>query len=163
MDDPRFLLFIHAKEHASEQPIIDELTMKMTASLRKGILGAEVPVDQIQWYDKKHERFTIHPIKGIDDYKFVANNGWMGFFTCICDVHSGAQNFLLTNGDVTNSLCVHYLAYHRDEVSQEQLDRVAQLEDGMEMPTTQELHPPQINRPRMAMTREEYLRSIAND
>lgn len=54
--------------------------------------------------------------------------GYRGFHTCSCGVHSSNCNYTLPNGETTNSLCVHYLAFHREDVPQEQLDRVAALE-----------------------------------
>ena len=51
-----------------------------------------------------------------------------GVHFCICGAHSDTRNYVVPNEAATNTLCVHYLAYHRDEVPQSQLDRVAALD-----------------------------------
>jgi hypothetical protein len=101
------MLFIEPKKPPSEGPIIDELTLKMVAALRKATLP--------------HYRS-------------------LGFHTCICGAKSDSTDFILPNGLRTNSLCVHYLAYHRAEVEAGELWAVEGLSDGCEYPTSDELH-----------------------
>jgi hypothetical protein len=103
------MLFIEPKEPPSREPLIDELTMKMVAALRKATLP---------------------------DYRFL------GFHTCLCGAKSDSTNFVLPNGVVTNSLCVHYLAYHRAEVEARELLAVDGLSNGSEYPDSYELHGP---------------------
>lgn len=74
------MLYIVPKNEPSEQPIIDELTMKMVAAFRKATLS------QIQSY---------------------------GSHYCLCGARCDGTDWILPNGTGTNSLCVHYLAYHR--------------------------------------------------
>lgn len=63
---------------------------------------------------------------------------------CACGARSDI-NWWRVGGEPgwpTNSLCIHYLAYHRDEVPAEELEKVRALNtDGVE-PTPEELHPP---------------------
>lgn len=120
--NPELLLFIEPENAPSEEPVIDVLTKKMTASFRKAKKGA------IKDYSKiGHE------------YKFIEDDGWMGFHNCFCGAKSGGQDFLLPNGEMTNENCIHYLAYHRDEIPQEQIARVYSLDDGQEIPSSLEL------------------------
>jgi HEAT repeat protein len=62
-----------------------------------------------------------------------------GVHQCLCGVCSSSCDYFLPNGEKTNSLCVHYLAYHRDAVPADQLARVAQLPFGDADPSEAEL------------------------
>jgi hypothetical protein len=101
------MLYIVPKNSPSEEPIIDELTMKMVAALRKATLP---------------------------------NRRSLGFHTCVCGAMSDSTDCILPNGLRTNSLCVHYLAYHRGEVEAGELWAVEGLSDGSEYPSSHELH-----------------------
>lgn len=72
------------------------------------------------------------------------NYVYCGFHTCICGAHSGAWDAILPNGWMTNTLCVHYLAYHRAEVPASDLDAVSALPPVTEAPTSKELHGPEL-------------------
>ena len=43
---------------------------------------------------------------------------------CSCGVHCGCYDFLLETKEVVDSLCCHYLAYHRKEITEEQLIKI---------------------------------------
>lgn len=60
---------------------------------------------------------------------------YRGFHVCNCGASSKNYDMMLSNGEQTNSLCIHYLAYHRDEVSEEQISKVMKLNDGEVVPT----------------------------
>jgi len=64
---------------------------------------------------------------------------YRGFHTCVCGAHSTNCDFTLPNGEQTNSLSIHYLAYHRDEIPKEQLQKVLELECGEVDPTFEEM------------------------
>jgi hypothetical protein len=64
---------------------------------------------------------------------------YCGFHVCVCGACSDTQDFRLPNDRKTNSLCVHYLAYHRDEVPIDQLQEVERLPFGEAEPSEQEL------------------------
>lgn len=67
--------------------------------------------------------------------------GYRGFHTCACGVWSDNKDHWI--GDVlTNSLCVHYLAFHRDSIPQEELDKVRALAFGEVKPSEEELSKP---------------------
>jgi hypothetical protein len=62
-----------------------------------------------------------------------------GFHKCVCGARSHARNYFLPDGRHTNSLCVHYVAYHRAEVPDAQLQEVARFLWGEAEPTKEEL------------------------
>ena len=111
-DDPPYLLYIEPIGPASPTPVIDDLTMKMTAALQHGAPG-------IMWGARK---------------EFVEGS-YHGFHEWSCGAMSEAHDYKITGGFVTNSLCVHYLAHHRDEVPPSELEKVATLDCGTAMPS----------------------------
>lgn len=52
-----------------------------------------------------------------------------GRHKCACGENSRNYDVKLPGGYVTNSLCVHYLRYHRDEVPEEEIEKVRSLEE----------------------------------
>lgn len=102
------LLRFLPKNSASETPLIDELTRKMTAGLRK-----------CRRVSCEH-----------------------GITTCACGVRDSGEELILQSeagGLITTSLCVHFLAFHREEVPQLELAKVANLGYGEAEPTAEEL------------------------
>src|SRR5262245_66240633 len=69
---------------------------------------------------------------------------WCGVHECMCGEQSTACDYRLPNGDLTNSLCVHYLAHHRSEVPPEQLARISAFRFGKAKPKEQELQGPEL-------------------
>ena len=67
---------------------------------------------------------------------------WRGFHVCRCGVNSSNCDYILPGGQQTNSLCVHYLAFHRREVPETELAKVAALESGEAEPSAEELARP---------------------
>ena len=57
------------------------------------------------------------------DGTFSKNHSTMGFQKCSYGVTSGPIDYELANNVITNSLCIHYLAWHRNEVPQSELDK----------------------------------------
>ena len=126
--NPELLLFMEPKEKPSKKPIIDELTKKMTASFRKAKIGC------INNYAKIGQ-----------DYTFTIDGGWMGSHICSCGAGThtdGGRDYLLNNEEMTNKHCIHYLAFHRNEIHKEQLERINKLNDGEEEPTNKEIKIP---------------------
>jgi len=60
----------------------------------------------------------------------VAQKGtcWRGWHTCVCGEHSTTYDLVLPDGTITNSLAVHYLAYHRDEVPESEIDKLNRID-----------------------------------
>lgn len=64
---------------------------------------------------------------------------YKGFHICACGATSDNTDYTLPNGEKTNSLCIHYLAFHRAEIPESQFKKVAALECGEEIPTEREI------------------------
>lgn len=58
-----------------------------------------------------------------------AQNGvyYKGVHFCKCGASSTNYDLILPNGQITNSLALHYMAYHRDEVPEYELKKVRKL------------------------------------
>ena len=111
------LLYIEPRLPPRPTPLVDELTCRMVWSLRAAT--------------------DTGTLSGTTFRKGDAYRGW---HTCSCGAGSSNVDYLLPSGEVTNSLCIHYLAYHRHEIPPEQLARVAALPVvGTELPTEEEL------------------------
>lgn len=52
---------------------------------------------------------------------------YKGFHLCVCGAKSDNRDYFLPNGQKTNSLAVHYLEFHRDEVPETELDKVCKM------------------------------------
>ena len=103
------VLYVEPGRYTSAEPLIDELTRKMTAAFRASESDGAC---------------------------------WRGFHVCACGVNSTNHDFILPGGQQTNSLCVHYLAFHRDEVPEAELAKVAALDAGEADPSAEELKRP---------------------
>jgi hypothetical protein len=110
------LLFIEPQGPASAEPVIDELTKRMAAALNDSVGGT-----------------------GDTQANFRPGGGWRGWHDCVCGAASSNKNYLLSDGQVTNYLCVHYLAYHRGEVPESELRKVRDLPGYEAEPTRQQL------------------------
>ena len=62
-----------------------------------------------------------------------------GVHICKCGAVSSSNDYFLSNGDLTNSLCVHYVAYHRAEVPPVQLAHIEGFAAEEVEPTEREL------------------------
>ena len=109
ISDDAYVLYIEPGRYTSAEPVIDDLTRKMTAA-----------------------------------YRAAESSGacWRGFHVCRCGVNSSNTDYVLPGGQQTNSLCVHYLAFHRNEVPETELAKVAALEAGEAEPSAEELARP---------------------
>jgi hypothetical protein len=67
-----------------------------------------------------------------------------GVHECLCGALSTACDYRLPNGDVTNSLCVHYAAHHRPEVPPGQLARIRAFPFRGDEPNERELQGPDL-------------------
>ena len=106
------ILFIEPSSKVSQDPLIDDLTMRMTCALRSCV-----------------DYGTIVP-----NGNFHSGISTKGIHECSCGkAESSSRDFLVVdrNGNEigTNTLCIHYLAYHRDEIDQAELDKVRSLPD----------------------------------
>ncbi len=62
--------------------------------------------------------------------------------TCACGARGDNNHYILPGGMPTNSLAVHYLAWHRRELSPVQILRVGALKSAPVEPTDEELQAP---------------------
>jgi hypothetical protein len=67
---------------------------------------------------------------------------YLGNHSCSCGAQSTNCDYLLPNGELTHSLCVHYAAHHRAEISPQQLAKIDALTFGEEDPNEEELFGP---------------------
>lgn len=118
------LLYIEPKNPPSKKPVIDIITCTMVDAFRRAKSG------------------VANYMNDEGPYEFMEGVGYKGTHTCSCNVRSSNRDYLLPHGEMTNSLAVHYLAYHRDEISEEQLERVDTLSDDASLPTDEELRVP---------------------
>lgn len=107
------LLYIEPASDKSEAPIIDIYTRKMAAALQSRISTGILREDGA--YDKDFST--------------------LGFQRCSCGVTSDNVDYELSDRIITNSLCVHYLAWHRQEVPQTELNKVLSLSGGESEPS----------------------------
>jgi hypothetical protein len=101
-------------------------------------------------YIKPGTRGTAEPVidsltrKMAAAYRAAESSGvlWRGFHICRCGARSTNTDYILPGGATTNSLCVHYLAFHRDEAPEAELAKVAGLASGEAEPNAEELAAP---------------------
>lgn len=120
------LLYIEPVKPRSEKPLIDIYTMKMTEALRRPTdIGALCGFSQGSQYE---------------DVLFRSGLMTKGFHTCDCQHGwSSNQDYQLIDGSITNSLAIHYLAYHREEIPQAALDIIMRFPYKGEEPDLEEL------------------------
>lgn len=106
------ILMIEPQGARSDRPLVDELTRKMTAA----------------WHGSKD---------GMELYGRMTK----GVHRCICGATSDNLEHWVGEGKgpLTNSLCIHYLAFHREDIPDEELAKVDALPYGSEDPTETEL------------------------
>ncbi len=120
------LLYIEPKSLATAEPLIDMYTRKMTAALRRPVDMGALSVHSA---GSEHEDVLFHP-----------GMVMRGFHCCKCGkASSGNCDYVLADGSITNSLAIHYLAYHRQEVPARALEIIAGFKSGEEEPTEDDL------------------------
>ena len=111
----KMLLYIEPQYQKSDFPILDELTQKMAGAFKDYKTGS-----------------------GYQGH-FMQDAMTMGEQTCVCGSKSSNVDYLLPSNFITNYLCVHYLAWHRNEVPQSELDKVSSLPNELSEPTPEML------------------------
>lgn len=146
-DNPSFLLFVEPTGEATI-PVIDTYTRKIAGAFRKALKGTSGYGTQ-------------------QAYFLVSQSGYRGSHSCSCEhASSSNQDYLIQtkneasavklflnnaffSGDeskattsqavITNSLCIHYVACHRKDISEDILSAIVLLEGEEVEPTAQEL------------------------
>lgn len=115
INNDKVILYMEPENNKSEEPIIDALTVKMFYVLKRNLNNNCIFLNG------------------------VIKKGWFtkGYHWCECGKRSTSCDYVLENGQVVNYLCVHYLAYHRDEVSEEDIEKVNKL-SGSELLKTED-------------------------
>ena len=117
------MLYIHPLKKGTEEPILDELTMRILNGVRN-----------------KTGKGVLH-----EDGSFSHDVSTKGFHHCTgCggNIHSASQDIVLPNGLITNTLAVHYVAKHRSELSSEDITKINTLTecpDDLAAPTEEEM------------------------
>jgi hypothetical protein len=83
--------------------------------------------------------------------------GSRGFHECVCGALSTSRDYRLPNGEVTNSLCVHYVAHHRSEVPAGHLARIKAFTFGEVEPPAEQLQGPEVVLARVRARVENWL------
>ena len=104
IDSPRTILYIKPQYNPSPKPLIDIFTVKV------------------------FNAYMNHIEYGCLDnnLNFVRSVRTNKFYKC-CSASVLAYDYVLPNGQFINSLCVHYIALHRDEISKNELDKIESI------------------------------------
>jgi len=117
------MLYIHPTKKGLDEPILDELTMKVLHAVRN-----------------KTAKGVLHQDGSFS--KDISTKGVHHCTACGGNIHSGSQDIMLPNGLITNTLAVHYVAKHRGELTQEDITKIntlAECADTCVPPTEEEL------------------------
>ena len=98
------LLYIYAKGNVSTSPVNDELTEELEKVLDSCTVSGAY-------------------CNGF----FDSSSGFLGVHICVCGEQSESRDYLLTPHYATNTLAVHYLRYHREEVPESELEKVRHM------------------------------------
>jgi len=104
------LLYIEPKNPPSSEPVLDDITGKVTAAWR---------------------------------YRSFSDISFRGFHTHVCggkNINSDNRDHPIPGGLLTNSLAIHYIAFHRDEVPESDIALIEMIELLPEIPTKKELN-----------------------
>jgi hypothetical protein len=93
------------------------------------------PTDPIEDYLSGFMQFAFdEAISGTSNYSnpneketFHENNSFRGVHSCSCGEHGGSRDYLLKNGMITNSLCIHYIKCHRNEICENDYLKIKEL------------------------------------
>lgn len=125
------LLFIEPRLPPSYYPVIDKALFKLTGALRQSMRAG----------NRFGSVFEERP--GV--VQWIEGGQTFGCVSCgPCydgglRVNSEGQDYELHGGYYVNSLCLHYLAFHREEIPQDQIKVIRLLKAPWAVPTTAEL------------------------
>jgi hypothetical protein len=131
-DDSGFLM-MEPRAQVAPTPIIDSLTRRVAAAMRKA--------------EKSDYGYRGSPKEAVRGMHHCTGKG--------CGVASDNHDYFITISGVrylTNSLAVHYVAYHRHEISPAQMALIQALPDEEVDPTESELAHPGKDKPHNPMS-----------
>ena len=110
-DESPYLLYIEPIiEQKSSIPVDDELTHVMEKAFGLSKSGT---ADYSNLNDKGDT--------------FCENNGWRGKHINCDEKMSSNNDYMLENGMITNSLCVHYVRWFREAISDNDMKKIKEL------------------------------------
>jgi hypothetical protein len=142
-----------AEVRAARREIVDCETMKSTTDLL--FIEPERPRSLSPRIDTLTRRMAAALRRATEGDQFF------GYHICICGAHSTNTHYFLPDGHMTNSLCVHYIAYHREEVPAEQIRRVEALTCGEVEPSEEELFGALVSIDKLRQSLAEFLPAYA--
>ncbi len=95
-------------KNPATEPIDDNVTKLMKIALEEAEIGTAN-------YSSPNE---VEKFRG---------SGWKGTHQCQCGERSSNHDYQLKNGMITNSLCVHYVSCHRDEICDNDILKLQEL------------------------------------
>lgn len=101
--------FIEPESKRAEQPIVDDYTRKIAYNILHGENGVVV---------------SRNKTRGVFIMEGVHTNG---YHECICGAESEDSDFRIAPNLYTNSLSAHYVAFHRESVPVEDLEKIREL------------------------------------
>jgi hypothetical protein len=108
-DKSIFLLYIEpSKEEKLKTPIDDELTHLMEIAFSEAKAGSA-------------------NYSSIGKKEIFKEGGWRGWHTTDCGEKSDNHDYLLKNGLITNSLCVFYVRWYRNSISENDWNKLKML------------------------------------
>jgi hypothetical protein len=121
-------------------------TTRRLARLIELMRGVEVEPSNRLLYIEPSAQTSEEPLIDETTQKMTAalrmatvSERWRGIHRCACGVHSDNCDYALPSGHETNSLAIHYLALHREEIPTEHLEIVDGFDYGLGEPTFDEL------------------------
>ena len=116
-DKTKYFLFIEPDpSQKSAQPVNDDLTASLQAAMQQAVKGTSHYAN----LRDKGESFQ------------TANDGsYRGMHFAADGQVSDTYDYLLPNGFITNSLCVHYVQYYRQALPKTELNKLRALHEYM--------------------------------
>ena len=100
------ILYIRPKMPPSSEPVVDSITKKLLAAIK-----------------------NYQQIGYVKDGCFIPNLYSFGCYKCTCGkAIFASQDFRISDALITNSVAVHYIAYHRNEIPKDELSMIEKLE-----------------------------------
>lgn len=95
------------------------------------------PVEEKKQYDMVEYEWLVAAFDNTESGAgnpegFSAETSYMGCHQCACGKRSTAYDYLFTNGMYTNSLCLHYLEWHRHEIPASEFIKLDQLKNNVQ-------------------------------
>jgi hypothetical protein len=109
-DKSKFLLYMEPKGKF-KAPVNDELTNIMEWALSQAKEGAAN-------YNDPNPNPEVNFSEGV---------AYKGVHRCSCGEVGGNKDYILENGMITNELCVHYVQWHRDEINDNDKEKLFEL------------------------------------